>query len=87
MKKIHISVKLKWLFTRIMQVIEIKQGDKIVVVIPLKGSIWKKEEIDLFLRTIEELKKEDAIKANFGSYKPPLSAKAAPTSPHAKQNH
>jgi hypothetical protein len=68
--EIHITIKWKWLFTRFMQVIEINQNEKTVVVIPLAGSIWKKDELNFFLSSVDELKKKNMIKVDLGSYTP-----------------
>ena len=46
------------------QVLEIKESGKLLVVIPLNGSIWNKDEIDLILHSLKDLAEKGEIKAD-----------------------
>ena len=56
-KDIHIKSRWKWLLIYYTQVIEIKDKGKLIAVIPLKGSIWNKDELNELIQTFMDLKK------------------------------
>lgn len=58
-----IQLKWKWLLNYYSQVIEISDADKIIAVIPLKGSIWNEDELNNFIQRLKVLKEENKIKA------------------------
>ena len=55
---------MKWLLNFYTQVLEIKESGKLLVVIPLNGSIWNKDEIDLILHSLKDLAEKGEIKAD-----------------------
>ncbi len=63
-----IKIRWKWLLNYYSQVIEINKNGKLIMVIPLIGSIWKKNELHYLLKILKSLEIKDEIKADFGSY-------------------
>jgi hypothetical protein len=65
-KDIFFKLRWKWLLNYYSQVIEIKEGGRLIAVIPVKGSIWNKDELNMLLSALTELKKQGEIDADLG---------------------
>jgi predicted membrane metal-binding protein len=62
--RLSFQQRMKWLLNFYTQVLEIKESGKLLVVIPLNGSIWNKDEIDLILHSLKDLAEKGEIKAD-----------------------
>ena len=65
-KYIYFKLRWKWLLNFYSEVIEIKERGRLIAVIPLKSSIWNKNEINELIHSLKELKKEGEIDADLG---------------------
>jgi hypothetical protein len=67
-EQVSARVRSKWLLNYYSQVLEIKEKDMLVTVIPIRGSIWTKGELNHIIEALKELAASDKIKADLGSY-------------------
>jgi hypothetical protein len=65
---VYFQVRWKWLMNFYSQVIEIKENGKLIAVIPLKGSIWSRNELRCLINKLNELSNKNEIKADLSSY-------------------
>jgi hypothetical protein len=65
---VYFQVRWKWLMNFYSQVIEIKENGKLIAVIPLKGSIWNRNELKCLVNKVNELSNKNEIKADLSSY-------------------
>lgn len=53
---LSVAIKWKWLLNYYSKVIEVFDDKKLLIVLPMNGYLWKKNDIDKILREFEELK-------------------------------